>query len=210
MARRVRRRSLGALPRLVAGADCCYDRRERVCAAAAVVWDMDTGAVVEARATLAAVDFPYMPGLFAFREAPAILRALGLLSVSPQLLICDGHGVAHPRRFGLASHVGVLTGMPAVGCAKKPLCGTFAEPGRRRGSRTPLTDRGERIGTVLRTRDGVRPVYVSVGHLIDLPGAERAILACARRYRLPEPLRLAHRRAAAALRKARSLNDSTD
>ncbi|UCF96573.1 MAG: deoxyribonuclease V [Spirochaetaceae bacterium] len=199
LAARVRKRWPGAPLRLIAGVDCSYSEDDTVCAAAVVVWDLETQAEVETKTACFEVRFPYIPGLLAFREVPAILKALECLTIRPQLLICDGHGVAHPRRFGLASHVGVLTGVPTIGCAKRRLCGSFVEPDAKRGSRSPLTDRGEIIGTVLRTRNGVRPVFVSVGHLIDLPTAERIVLACALRHRIPEPLRIAHRRAAEAL-----------
>ena len=197
----VRRQPPAAEIRLVAGADCRYTRNGAMCAAAVVLWDLDSGTTAEVQTSLAEVRFPYVPGLFAFREAPAILRVLDLLATRPQLLICDGHGVAHPRRFGLACHLGVLTGIPTIGCGKRRLCGTFVEPGITRGSNSPLRDRGATIGTVLRTQAGVRPVFVSVGHRIDLATAERVILICTPRYRLPEPLRLAHRAAGEALRR---------
>jgi deoxyribonuclease V len=177
-----------------------------MCTAAVVVWNLDTHSEVETKAISSEISFPYIPGLFAFREAPAILKALGQLSSRPQLLICDGHGIAHPRRFGLASHIGILTGIPTIGCAKKRLCGFCTDPGDSRGSSSALVDRGEIIGTVLRTRSGVNPVFVSVGHLIDLSTAERIVLACTTRSRLPDPLRLAHRYASAALQQ--ELRDS--
>jgi deoxyribonuclease V len=185
--------------RLIAGADCCYARIGRVCAAAVVVWDVEAQEVVQTATALSEARFPYVPGLLALREAPGIVGALAHLRAEPQVLICDGHGVAHPRRFGLACHVGVLSGLPTIGCAKRRLCGTFREPGNARGSRSPLTDGGEIIGTVLRTQTGVRPLFVSVGHLIELSEAEQVILACTVRFRLPEPLRLAHRQAAECL-----------
>ena len=199
LARRVRRKPPRTAIRRIAAADCCYSRDDSLCSAAVVVWDLQTGQEVETRTVLLEVVFPYIPGLFAFREAPAILAVLERLTARPQLLICDGHGIAHPRRFGLASHVGVLTGIPTIGCAKKLLCGSFVEPDADRGSSSPLTDRGEIIGTVLRTRSGVRPLFLSIGHRIDLPTAKRVVLACTSRYRLPEPLRAAHRAAAAAV-----------
>lgn len=208
LALRVRQQPLGSAIQLVAGADCCYSKDGADCAAAIVLWDLEREAVVETETSLAEVHFPYIPGLFAFREAPAIIRVLERLSVEPQLLICDGHGIAHPRRFGIASHVGVLTGIPTIGCAKRRLCGTFVEPDSGRGSRSPLIDRNEIIGTVLRTRTSARPVFVSVGHLIDLSTAERVILDCTLHSRVPEPLRLAHRTAAEALRC--ELGDSLD
>jgi deoxyribonuclease V len=199
LASRVRQSPLEAAVRLVAGADCSYSRVGTLCAAAVVVWDLRSAAVVETEILLSEARFPYVPGLLAFREAPAILKTLGRLSCKPQVLICDGHGIAHPRRFGLASHVGVLADLPTIGCAKSRLCGSYAEPASGRGSSSSLIDCGQTLGAVLRTRTGVRPVFVSVGHLIDLPAAVRVLLDCARGYRLPEPLRLAHLEAAAAL-----------
>ena len=172
-----------------------------LCAAAVVVWDMESREEVETVTARSEIRFPYVPGLLAFREAPTVLMAFERLDNRPQLLICDGHGIAHPRRFGLASHVGVLAGVPTIGCARRRLCGTFTGPEDSRGSSSPLVDRGEIIGTVLRTRTGVKPVFVSVGHLIDLSTAERIALDCTPRYRLPEALRLAHRRATDALEK---------
>jgi deoxyribonuclease V len=141
-----------------------------------------------------------VPGLLSFREAPAVLAALRRLRTVPDALICDGQGLAHPRRFGLACHVGLIADLPAVGCGKSRLCGEHREPGRRRGSRARLVHDGEVVGTVLRTRVGVKPVYVSVGHRIDLPAAERLVLDCAVRFRLPEPTRLADALVGAAKR----------
>ena len=119
------------------------------------------------------VTFPYIPGLLSFREAPALLATLKKIKTQPDVLICDGQGLAHPRRFGIACHVGLLTGLPSIGCAKSILVGEHDELNSARGSKVSLEDHGERIGTVLRTRDGVNPVYVSVGHRIDLPRRRR-------------------------------------
>lgn len=199
LATRVVRQWSGTPVHLVAGADCAYSKDGTHSAAAVVVWDPDTHKVIESGTAFSEIRFPYIPGLLAFREAPALLKALERLNTRPQLLICDGHGIAHPRRFGLASHVGMLSGIPAIGCAKRRLWGTCVDPDSSRGSSSPLVERSEVIGMVLRTRSGVKPVFVSVGHLIDLPLAERIILSCTHRYRLPEPLRLAHRCAAEAL-----------
>jgi deoxyribonuclease V len=176
-------------------------RGPSLCLAAAVLWDLRERRVVEERTALLELTFPYIPGLLSFREAPAVLAALERLDGEPDALLCDGQGRAHPRRFGLACHVGWLADLPAVGCAKSRLAGRYAEPGRPRGSRSPLADRGERIGTVLRTREGVRPLFVSVGHRIDLDTAERLVLDCCLRHRLPEPIRLADRLAALARRR---------
>jgi deoxyribonuclease V len=150
---------------------------------------------VEARVVTTPVSFPYVPGLLSFREAPPLLEALAALEHHPDLLLIDGHGIAHPRRFGVASHLGVLLDVPAIGCAKSRLCGRALDPGLRRGDWTPLVDGDEVIGAVLRTRDAVRPLYVSTGHRVDLAAAIAWVLACGGGYRLPEPCRLAHRAA---------------
>lgn len=202
LARQVRRaRPPGALRR-IAGVDVAFTRDGRRCIAAAVVWDSERRHVVEQRTATRPLSFPYVPGLLSFREAPAVLAALRRLRTTPDALICDGQGYAHPRRFGLACHVGVIVDLPTVGCGKTRLCGEHSPPGRRRGSKASLTHGGEVIGTVLRTRDDVRPLYVSIGHRIDLPTAERLVLECAVGYRLPEPTRRADRLVAAAKRGA--------
>lgn len=189
---------------LVAGVDAAFSSDGSRCIAAAVVWDCQSGSMVEERVARRPLRFPYVPGLLSFREAPAVIAALRRLRTRPSAIMCDAHGYAHPRRFGLACHVGVLCDVPTIGCAKSRLCGSHREPGRRRGSRSALHDRGETIGTVLRTRTDVRPVYVSVGHRIDLPTAEKIVLQCANRYRLPEPTRMADLR----LRSAESIAPS--
>jgi deoxyribonuclease V len=184
-------------PRLVAGLDAAFSPDGRFCIAAAVVWDLDEQRVVEFRIHRHRLRFPYIPGLLSFREAPAILGAIRKLQVAPELLICDGQGIAHPRRFGIASHLGLWLGLPSVGCAKSRLIGTHAEPGKQRGARTELRDREEIIGSVLRTQTGLKPLYVSVGHRIDLGTAEEIVLRTATRHRLPEPTHLADRQVAA-------------
>ncbi len=136
--------------------------------------------------------FPYVPGLLTFREAPAVLDALRALKSRPDVVLCDGQGIAHLRRMGLASHLGLWLGIPTIGCAKSLLCGTHEEPGPNSGDRSPLIDKGEVIGAVLRTRSRVKPLYVSPGHLCDLEGAVSITLACSPKYRIPIPARLAH------------------
>jgi deoxyribonuclease V len=184
--------------RFVAGTDCAFPKGGDRCVAAVVLWDFERRKVLEEQVAVRKLTFPYVPGLLSFREAPAVLAALRKLRREPDCLLLDGHGFAHPRRFGLACHVGVLTGKPTIGCAKSRLTGSHDEPDRTRGSRTPLEDEAVTLGTVLRTRDDVKPVFVSVGHRIDLGTAEKVVLACAVRYRLPEPTRLADRLVAAA------------
>jgi deoxyribonuclease V len=194
----VRQVPLGGAPRLVAGLDAAFSRDERRCLAAVVLWDMRERRVIEQHIAVRPLKFPYVPGLLSFREGPAVLAALRQLRTPPDVLIYDGHGVAHPRRFGVACHIGVMLNRPTIGCAKSRLIGTHREPGARRGAVAPLIDDGEVIGSVLRTQDGINPVFVSVGHLIDLRGAQRIVLACAIRYRLPEPTRLADQLVGAA------------
>ena len=193
LARRVRIEPLPRAIRCVAGLDAAFSRDGRWCVAAAVLWDLERQEIVEDRSARKPLRFPYIPGLLSFREAPALLAALRRLKRRPDALLCDGQGLAHPRRLGLACHVGLLSGLPSVGCAKSRLTGRHEEPGARRGDRAALWDGVERIGTVLRTRDGARPVYVSVGHLADLPSAEALVLRCGHGYRLPEPTRRADR-----------------
>ena len=178
--------------RTVAGLDASFTRDEKWCVAAGVIWDVRRRVLVEQCVERRRLVFPYVPGLLSFREAPALLAAIRELRTRPDVLMCDGQGLAHPRRFGIACHVGLLTGIPSIGCAKSILIGEHGALKPTRGSKAALTDRGERVGTVLRTRDGVNPVYVSVGTAIDLPGAERIVLMCSAGYRLPEPTRLAH------------------
>ncbi|HIE04901.1 MAG TPA: deoxyribonuclease V [Candidatus Latescibacteria bacterium] len=144
------------------------------------------------------VEFPYIPGLLSFRECPIVLRAFEELSTEPEVVIVDGQGIAHPRRLGIASHLGLFLEVPTVGCAKSRLWGMHGQPGAQAGSYTYLYDRGQVIGAVVRTRDKVKPVYVSPGHLIGLGPAIRLILATCSGYRLPEPIRWAHRIAGGA------------
>jgi len=180
-------------PRLIAGADLAFSRDGSKCIAGIVVWDMRAEAIVEEHVVRRPLLFPYVPGLLSFREAPALLAAIRKLRCEPDIFMFDGHGFAHPRRIGLASHVGLFLDLPAIGCAKSLLVGDFKDPATTKGSSSPLTHHGERIGTVLRTRDGVKPVFVSVGHRISLKHAGRIVLQCATRFRLPEPTRLADR-----------------
>lgn len=180
--------------RTVAGVDCGY-RNDLVRAAVVVLRYADLTTLSESVAQ-EPVSFPYRTGLLAFREGPAILRALSRLPIRPDLLIFDGHGRAHPRRFGIACHIGLLTGIASIGCAKTRLIGDFEVPASARGSYSLLKDRGEIVGAVVRTRTGVTPVFVSIGHCIDLADSIAHVLHCCRRYRLPETTRRADRLAA--------------
>jgi deoxyribonuclease V len=177
--------------RTVAGLDVAY-ADDRL-AAAAVVLDADSLDVVEEATVLDRPAFPYVPGLFAFRELPALVEALRKLSVTPDLLVCDGHGLAHPKRFGLACHLGVLTGLPTIGVGKTRLVGSYDEPAADRGAWSALSDGGQVVGRALRTQTGVRPVFVSVRHRADLDTACAVTLRLAPRYRLPETTRRADR-----------------
>jgi deoxyribonuclease V len=163
-----------------------------------VVLDLATLAPVDWARAERPIFFPYVPGLLTFREGPAVLAALEKLTIWPDLLIFDGHGLAHPRRFGLAAHMGVLLDQPSIGCAKSRLIGQHIEPDDTVGHWVPLYDQGEIIGAVLRSRRGVKPLYVSIGHRIDLETAIEIVLRCTGRFRLPETTRLAHRLAGGA------------
>ncbi|MEW2554132.1 endonuclease V [Streptomyces zhihengii] len=187
----------------VTGVDVAYDDERDLVAAAAVVLDAATLAVVAEATAVGRVSFPYVPGLLAFREIPTVLAALGALRADPGLVVCDGYGRAHPRRFGLASHLGVLTGLRVIGVAKNPFVFDHAEPATARGSWTPLLAAdGEEVGRALRTREGVKPMFVSAGHRVGLDAACAHTLHLAPDFRLPETTRRADALCRAALREA--------
>ena len=177
---------------VVAGVDCAFSAEYVF--AAAVVWDIESRAVLETRALRHPLNFPYIPGLLSFREAPALKAVLRRVNTPYDAVLCDGQGLAHPRRLGLACHLGVLLQQATVGCAKSRLVGEYVEPGNGRGAISALTIGSERVGSVLRTRTGVKPVFVSPGHLCNQAGAVALVLRCTDGYRLPEPVRLADRR----------------
>ena len=187
--------------RSVVGVDCSI-RPDGVLVAAAVRCLAPGWEPVEMRLASGRPGMPYVPGLLSFREAPLVLEALRGIAEEPDVVLVDGQGLAHPRRLGLACHLGLHLDVPVVGCAKSRLVGAHEAPGGERGARTPLRDGRERIGTVLRTRSGVKPVYVSVGHRIALRSAERVVLETCTRYRLPEPVRHADRLSRREARKA--------
>ena len=196
-------RTTGTLPRhlrLVAGVNCS-PAKDGTLHACVVLCEAPDWTVIEACHAAAVPPMPYVPGLLSFREAPVVLDALRALRGSPEVILVDGQGIAHPRGLGLASHLGLHIDVPTIGVGKSRLCGTHREPGPERGDRVPLQLDGRRIGTVLRTRARVKPVYVSVGHGVSLRTAERTVLACAARYRLPEPIREADRRSRAHARE---------
>lgn len=176
----------------VAGADISYNRFSNLVYAGVVVLRTSDWSIVERQGLVQRVDFPYVPGLLTFREAPAVLAAFARLQTEPDVIMIDGQGYAHPRRIGSASHLGLCFDRPTIGCAKSLLIGTYREPAARAGAKTLLKDKGETIGMVVRTRTGVKPVFVSVGHKIDLASAVRLVLKSARGYRIPEPTRQAH------------------
>ena len=176
-------------PRTVCGVDTSI-RDEKV-HAALCVFSFPALEPLASVTVVRPVEFPYVPGLLAFRELPALLEAYEELDAEPDLLLVDGHGLAHPRRFGIACHLGVVLGRPSIGCGKTLLVGEHRDPGPRRGASTALLHRGELIGRCLRTRERVKPVYVSIGHRCALEHATSLVLACASRYRLPEPIRAA-------------------
>jgi deoxyribonuclease V len=179
--------------RTVAGVDVGFEADGTITRAAVVVLGYPELDLVETAIARCPTTFPYIPGLLSFREAPAVLEALDRLRSLPDLLICDGQGIAHPRRLGLASHLGLCTGLPSIGAAKSRLIGRHEPVGEGRGDRQPLWDGDEIIGAVLRTRKNTQPVYVSIGHRISLETAVQLVLACTGAYRLPEPTRQAHR-----------------
>lgn len=178
--------------RLVAGADISFDRGGVVGFGAFVVLDASSLRPLAQSTALAPLTFPYVPGLLSFRELPILLRAWEHLTLRPDVVIFDGQGIAHPRRLGIASHGGLLLGVPSIGCAKSILVGSHGPLGEERGATAPLLHRGEVIGMALRTRRGVSPVYVSPGHLMDLPTAVSIVLRMAPKYREPETTRRAH------------------
>ena len=179
-------------PRFIAGIDISAPDAQGVARGAVVVLLYPELEIVEVKDAHRKIRFPYVPGLLSFRESPLILAACEKLCNVPDLILVDGQGIAHSRRFGLASHVGLLLDLPTIGCAKSILCGEHQSLGEEAGSQAKLLDNGELIGAALRTKSGVKPIYVSVGHRINLVSALEWVMKCCRGYRLPEPTRLAH------------------
>ncbi len=179
--------------KLIAGVDVSSSRRSPIGFAAAVVMEYPTFKIVEVGSAKGLLNMPYIPGLLSFREAPLILRALSELKRDPQVILVDGNGVAHPRGLGIASHLGILLDWPTVGCAKSRLLGEHGEPGPFKGNWVPWSYKGKPIGAVVRTRERVKPVYISVGYRVTLRDAIHLVLKCCQKYRLPEPIRAAHR-----------------
>ena len=178
LARRVRFTRIRKEPRIAAGLDCAFSKDGKRIFAAVVVIEMEGFTVIETATAARKLTFPYIPGLLSFREVPVCIDAIEKLKAKPDVFIVDGQGFAHPRRFGIASHIGVLVDRPTVGCAKSRLTGDFDEPGRTKGNYSELIDKGEEIGAVLRTRTDVKPVFVSVGHKCTLEDAIKIVLEC--------------------------------
>jgi len=176
----------------IAGADISFNKYSTTMYAGIVVLRMDSLEVIEEVAIVSETQFPYVPGLLSFREAPSLMKAWERLESEPDAVMIDGHGIAHPRRLGIASHIGLLVERPTFGCAKSVLVGKYQEPAPERGARSPMYAGDELIGTALRTKNRVQPIYVSPGHLIDHEQAVELTLACHGGYRLPEPTRRAH------------------
>ena len=189
----------------VAGVDISKPDAAGIATAAIVVLQYPDMKLTEVQLIRDKPRVPYIPGLLSFREAPLILAAAEKLTVTPDLILVDGQGIAHPRRFGIAAHLGLLWDKPTIGCAKSRLCGEYQPPGNEPGDYTYLWDNGEIIGAVVRTRRGVKPLFISIGHKIDLSSAIRRVLDCCRGYRLPEPTRQAHLAAAGNLQPEKVL-----
>ncbi len=186
-------------PHYVAGTDISPPDSSGVAWGAAVVMSLPDLQVIEVKRTQGKPGFPYIPGFLSFREAPLVLGALERLVTTPDFILADGQGLAHPRRFGLACHLGIFADTPTIGCAKSILRGRHGPLSGERGAWATLEDKGDVVGAALRTRGNVTPIYVSVGHKVDLPSALRWVLACGGGYRMPEPTRLAHQAAAGRL-----------
>ncbi len=194
----IRRTELPEQVDRITGVDVAFPNRGQTTRAAAVTLSFPDLKVIEQAVAEIPTRLPYIPGLLSFRELPALLAALEKLNFRPDLVLCDGQGIAHPRRFGVASHLGVETGLCTIGVGKSRLCGQYEVPGPARGECSPLAEAGETIGIVVRTRARVRPVFVSVGHRLALEDAVQWVLACSPRYRIPEPIRQADRLAGSA------------
>jgi deoxyribonuclease V len=178
--------------RTVAGVDVGFEEDNTITRAAIAVLDFHSLELIETAIARRPTTFPYVPGLLSFREVPCVLEAMLKLGAEPDLLLCDGQGIAHPRRFGIAAHLGILLDLPAIGVGKSRLIGTHAEVPPEKGSHVPLMDNGEQIGVVLRTRTNVKPLFISPGHRVSINSAHELVMQCVTHYRLPETTRWAH------------------
>lgn len=191
-------------PDLIAGVDCSSYGSSSIIVGAVAVWSLIKGELAGAATAQVEAELPYIPGLLAFREIPALLKAFEKLDLEPDAVICDGQGTAHMRGFGIACHLGLYIGIPTVGCGKSRLVGSFSMPENDKGSVSTLKYKGKEVGRVVRTRNGVKPVFVSPGHLIGIDGAVDIVLKSCTKYRLPEPIRAAHKLAGETMEKIRA------
>jgi deoxyribonuclease V len=205
LADRVKLQPLPDSFKALGAADIAYVSATNQLVAAILVFKWPDLSLIETSHVVAPITFPYVPGLLSFREVPPLLAAYNKLRRPPEVLLCDGQGIAHPRRFGLASHLGLCLNIPTIGCAKKLLCGKHEDIQLHRGSSTPLNLGDETVGWVFCSRDGVKPIYISPGHLSDLESSKKLIHLCLSRFRIPEPLRQAHN---LATQLRRALTDS--
>ncbi|MFC1915305.1 deoxyribonuclease V [Chloroflexota bacterium] len=205
LAAKVSRASEVAAPRFIAGVDISAQKAQETATGAVVVLSYPELRVVETKIVNEKLNFPYIPGLLSFRESPLVLEACEKLTITPDLILVDGQGIAHPRRMGLASHLGLFLDTPTIGCAKSRLCGSHREPGAEPGSYAEMVDNGEVIGAALRTKFGTNPVYVSIGHKVGLQAAIHWVLECCCGYRLPDPTRLAHLAAGGTLKPEKDM-----
>jgi len=205
LAAQVSKSSEVTAPRFIAGVDISAGKAQGMATGAVVVLQYPELRLVETKVAQGKLDFPYVPGLLSFRESPLTLAACQKLTIIPDLILVDGQGIAHPRRMGLAYHLGLFLNTPTIGCAKSLLCGTYEAPGEEPGSYAEVVDRGETIGAALRTKLGVKPIFVSIGHKVDLQTAIYWVMKCCRGYRLPEPTRLAHLAAGGNLGRERDI-----
>lgn len=192
LASKIRFTSVRKPPKIVAGIDCAFSKDGNRIGAAVIVMDYPDLNVIEIKTATAEVTYPYIPGLLSFREAPVCIKAVEKLENTPDVFLVDGQGIAHQRSLGIAAHLGLFFNKPTIGCAKSRLVGEYKEPDSEKGSHSPLMYKGQQVGAVVRTRTNVKPLFISVGNKCDLNFAIKMTLACAKKYRLPEPTRLAH------------------
>jgi len=205
LAAQVSKSSEVTAPRFIAGVDISAGKAQGMATGAVVILNYPELRLVETKVAQGKLDFPYIPGLLSFRESPLTLAACQKLTIIPDLILVDGQGIAHPRRMGLASHLGLFLNTPTIGCAKSLLCGSYEVPDEEPGSYAEVVDRGETIGAALRTKLGVKPIFVSIGHKVDLQTAIYWVMKCCCGYRLPEPARLAHLAAGGNLGRERDM-----
>ncbi|MEE9442020.1 MAG: endonuclease V [candidate division Zixibacteria bacterium] len=186
-------RKLDGVIEKIGAVDTVFDQESNLLIAAACVFSYPDLEVIEQKTASAKAKFPYIPGLHVFREGPVILKALEKLATCPDLILFSGHGIAHPRKIGLASHIGLITDIPSIGCARKKLVGYFQNPGMKQGDYSDLLYDNARVGIAYRSRENIKPIFISPGHLCDVSGAGEIVTRCISRYRMPEPLRAAHK-----------------